>query len=151
MDVENMSKFDLRRELECPVCLIIPRSAPIYQCPLGHIMCSECIPNVSMCPTCLTPFPAAHGRSLMAEKWLEALDRGCRYEVGGCDFSTYKSHRLIDHESSCTFKPSIASSTNSLNRDKSSPTNVKDWCIGIVPLVDFFCICGIILLFLAFS
>jgi len=136
----------MKRELECPVCLIIPRSAPVYQCPLGHIVCSECIPQLSTCPICSTPYLKPHGRSLIAEKWLETLDRGCRYEVVGCDFSTHQSRGLIDHEASCSFKPSIISQPKSQAREESQVQSVKDWCIGIMPLV--YCCCLFIGLFL---
>ena len=31
---------ELKDVLECPVCLRIPRSAPIFQCERGHVVCS---------------------------------------------------------------------------------------------------------------
>ena len=37
---EQAEKFeDIRRELECPVCLEVPKSGPIYQCNFGHTIC----------------------------------------------------------------------------------------------------------------
>ena len=33
---------DLESVVECPVCLVIPRSLPIPCCPAGHIMCRPC-------------------------------------------------------------------------------------------------------------
>ena len=36
------SDGDLESVVECPVCLVIPRSLPIPCCPAGHIMCRPC-------------------------------------------------------------------------------------------------------------
>ena len=40
--------------LECPVCLAVPRSTPIYQCGNGHLLCKDCKPRLSECPICKT-------------------------------------------------------------------------------------------------
>jgi hypothetical protein len=33
---------NLKKELQCPVCDLIPSSLPIPCCPSGHILCKEC-------------------------------------------------------------------------------------------------------------
>ena len=40
-----MFKLDVNKELECPVCLIIPRTFPIFLCRAGHSVCCECFPR----------------------------------------------------------------------------------------------------------
>jgi len=91
--------------LECPVCILPPRSSPIYQCPTGHIVCSECQPSLSRCPICNIKYRKILTRDFFAEKLLELLDRKCRYEIFGCDFYTKLSSDLVDHETSCQCKP----------------------------------------------
>ena len=38
--------------LQCPVCLEVPTSPPIYRCDNGHILCKECKVKLSNCPEC---------------------------------------------------------------------------------------------------
>lgn len=46
----NMST-DLASLFECPVCFdyVLP---PILQCQSGHLVCSNCRPKLTCCPTC---------------------------------------------------------------------------------------------------
>lgn len=48
------STADLASFFECPVCFeyVLP---PILQCPSGHLVCSNCRPKLSCCPTCRGP------------------------------------------------------------------------------------------------
>ena len=48
---------DIEKDLECPVCLNIPREVPIPSCPAGHIVCKTCKPKVKECPTCKREYP----------------------------------------------------------------------------------------------
>ena len=66
-----ISVSDLRRSLECPVCLETPNAGPLYQCENGHIVCSECIGRVRKCPQCRTELPVTRIRCLFAEQQLE--------------------------------------------------------------------------------
>lgn len=45
---------DLASLFECPVCFdyVLP---PILQCQSGHLVCSNCRPKLSCCPTCRGP------------------------------------------------------------------------------------------------
>ncbi len=63
-----ISAEDLKEVLECPVCLRIPRSAPVFQCERGHVVCNECHPKLSRCPVCRLPLGKT--RSLISEKVL---------------------------------------------------------------------------------
>ena len=67
----DISLEDLRRALECPVCLETPKAGPLYQCENGHILCSECIEKVQQCPQCRAKLPTTKIRCLFAEQQLE--------------------------------------------------------------------------------
>lgn len=45
---------DLASLFECPVCFdyVLP---PILQCQSGHLVCSNCRPKLTGCPTCRGP------------------------------------------------------------------------------------------------
>ena len=62
---------ELRKSLECPVCLETPKSGPLYQCENGHIICSGCNAKVNRCPECRVTLPNVRIRNLFAEKQLE--------------------------------------------------------------------------------
>merc|ERR1712179_643703 len=45
------AKFDhLKKMVECPICLEVPRKGPIFMCPNGHFLCKKC--RRENCPTC---------------------------------------------------------------------------------------------------
>ena len=67
----DISLEDLRRALECPVCLETPKAGPLYQCENGHILCSGCNGKVQQCPECRVNLPNVRMRNLFAEKQLE--------------------------------------------------------------------------------
>ena len=60
---------DLRADMQCPVCLTLPRNTPIYQCKAGHIHCKDCHPKLKICPECRETLEIDN-RSLMTEKIL---------------------------------------------------------------------------------
>jgi len=91
----------LKDLLECPVCLRVPRSSPIYQCARGHVVCSDCRPNVSTCPQCRDPL--GNIRSLVSEKMLEKLPAVCKFADNGCQVEMLRS-QLGDHEKNCAFR-----------------------------------------------
>jgi len=91
----------LKDLLECPVCLRVPRSSPIYQCARGHVVCSECKPNVSTCPQCRDVL--GNIRSLVSEKVLEKLPAPCKFSDAGCQIELMKSE-LPSHEKECQFR-----------------------------------------------
>ena len=69
----TISVEELRRSLECPVCLITPKVGPLYQCDNGHILCPDCYKKVVECPQCkkgIFHFTKPI-RSLFAEQQLE--------------------------------------------------------------------------------
>ena len=71
---EDVSDTDWQKELECPVCLMLPRCPPVLQCKVGHIVCEECylkllsINQAKICPQCRSQFNSPVTRSFLAEK-----------------------------------------------------------------------------------
>lgn len=61
----------LSEALECPVCLEVPKSSPVYQCQAnGHVVCRACIPHLKeVCPVCRQ---RGFTRCLSAEKLIAA-------------------------------------------------------------------------------
>eukprot|EP00092_Neocalanus_flemingeri_P000349 GFUD01000371.1.p1 GENE.GFUD01000371.1~~GFUD01000371.1.p1 ORF type:complete len:535 (+),score=51.63 GFUD01000371.1:140-1606(+) len=106
-----LTNLDFDKELECPVCLIIPRSSPIFQCRLGHSICSECHPRLPRpyrsrrCPVCQAKYCNPPARNFLAEKLLNCVQRTCRFDFHGCDFVISDSEALIAHETACQFRP----------------------------------------------
>ena len=94
---------DVRRVVECPICLTAPTSSPIYRCSNGHLVCNMCRPNLrnNQCPTCKVPI--RYDRCLISEKLIESLPVPCKFEVFGCNVET-KREKLNDHETKCLLR-----------------------------------------------
>ena len=86
-------------ELECPVCLLVPREGPVGACPVGHIVCKTCKVNVEICPTCRRPIPK-DGTSIIVNKMLEQIPHTCKYKDFGCEIQKHVLE-LVEHESQC--------------------------------------------------
>jgi len=105
---EKISSDTVVSILECPVCMLAPRSGPIYQCPIGHLVCKECQPSLSKCPICGAKYKLKTlTRNFFAESVLDLLERKCRYELFGCSFFTKASDELLSHEENCDKKPCV--------------------------------------------
>ena len=79
--------IDLDKELECPVCLLVPRAPPILLCRAGHAVCGECFSRLPRrhygyrsrrCPICQARYCSPPGRAWLAETLLEVTQRSCR-------------------------------------------------------------------------
>ena len=68
---EETLKSKIAGNLECPVCLQIPDTSPVFQCINGHIICCKCRIKLSICPVCRVPF--GYSRSLTSEKLISLL------------------------------------------------------------------------------
>jgi len=86
-------------ELECPVCLQIPREIPVAACPVGHLVCKTCRVNVTSCPTCRRQMPA-DGTSILANKMIEEIPHPCKYSQFGCEIKN-RLFELKEHEARC--------------------------------------------------
>ncbi len=76
------SGSDLASLFECPVCFdyVLP---PILQCQAGHLVCSNCRPKLTCCPTCRGQL-GANIRNLAMEKVASTVLFPCKYSSGGC-------------------------------------------------------------------
>jgi len=78
----------LRDQIECPVCLEVPTSGPVFCCPNGHFVCSKC--KDTNCPTCRSKM--FNGKSLLAVTVIENIEHKCKND--GCE----KEFHLAEYE-----------------------------------------------------
>ena len=87
------------KDMECPVCLRIPSSAPIFQCGEGgHIVCKECHPKLVNCPVCRKPL--GNSRNRIFEMLVLQLPYKCKFSQYGCPVEVMSSD-LESHEPEC--------------------------------------------------
>ena len=106
-----------QEELQCPVCLKIPRTTPIYQCNKGHIHCSECRPQLKSCPVCRASLRSMC-RNLRLEQIIEKFPQKCINHENGCQQPPNVHKEMSKHETNCKFRkvPCIDSTCkNSVN------------------------------------
>lgn len=85
---------------ECPVCFEFALP-PIMQCQSGHIVCSNCRPKLSCCPTCRSAL--GNIRNLSMEKIAYSIKFPCKYTSYGC--TECMSHETkLEHEDVCEFR-----------------------------------------------
>ena len=104
-ELDRKRKAEQLEWMECPVCLDTPRSGPIYSCRKGHIICKECQPKVTQCPTCRDRHTDC--RSIIAEKLLEATLKdtpvSCKFRGSGCLVEELVVNLEV-HETGCMFR-----------------------------------------------
>ena len=118
-EVEVVSKRKLvslnsiQDELECVICLEVPRRDPIYQCDNGHLLCVICYKRVVNCPLCKVQLKKI--RALAVEKILRKYPRPCKFRDNGCS-ALMRHLSLSEHEKSCDFKPRLPSKLSLTDR-----------------------------------
>ena len=77
--VENLVETvgRVREKVECPVCLEIPRTGPVFVCHNGHFVCKKCKGREKSCPTCKESM--GKGKSLLAVTVIENIDHKCKF------------------------------------------------------------------------
>lgn len=95
------SNNEVLSAFECPVCLeyMLP---PYLQCQSGHLVCGNCRPKLSCCPTCRGPVPSV--RNLILEKIANTVSFPCKYSSTGCPLSLLHSDK-VEHEDLCEYRP----------------------------------------------
>lgn len=88
---------DISDELQCPVCLLIPREVPIPACSAGHIICKDCRKNVTICPTCRRPMQQ-DGTNTLANKMIGKVPHPCKYSQ--CQVKN-NLKEIKEHEARC--------------------------------------------------
>ena len=83
---------DLASLFECPVCFdyVLP---PILQCHAGHLVCSNCRPKLTCCPTCRGQL-GGNIRNLAMEKVASTVMFPCKYSSGGCAVSLLHTEKV---------------------------------------------------------
>ena len=110
---------DFRKDFECPVCLEIPKSIPIFQCESGHIHCNVCHPKLQNCPICRVKL--GHTRSLMSEKMFQQIQIKCSYEA--CS-EMVLIQDVQNHEEKCEFR-TVSCPVNKVCREKLSVNQLQ--------------------------
>ena len=93
---------EMKANMECPVCLIVPRDGPVPCCPRGHLICTNCLDKMlpavdgkKNCPTCREPM--GEGKNLLAKMLIENMEHECDLE--GCKqlvpFIDLEQHKKI--------------------------------------------------------
>merc|ERR1719341_2983159 len=102
--IEKMSK-ELQSQVECPVCLSMPREdKPVPCCPQGHFVCSTCRDDSIRqgrldCPTCRVPM--GQGQSLLALTVIKNVQHECGHQ--GCSVK-FNLDQIKEHEEKCTWR-----------------------------------------------
>ncbi|VDM47808.1 unnamed protein product [Toxocara canis] len=86
---------------ECPVCMdyMMP---PYLQCQSGHLVCGNCRPKLTCCPTCRGPVPSV--RNLVLEKIANTVMFPCKFSSSGCPL-TFSHVEKVEHEELCEHRP----------------------------------------------
>ncbi|KAF2895791.1 hypothetical protein ILUMI_10393 [Ignelater luminosus] len=99
--IKQLSTMDkqLLEELECPICKnhMIP---PIYICPTGHSLCSDCKEKIKICAFCQSQI--MNTRNYTLEKLTTRVHYPCKYVDIGCQ-EIFTSENIRHHEMSCTY------------------------------------------------
>ena len=91
---EKQKFEDLKKMIECPVCLDVPRKGPIFACPNGHIICEKC--KEDLCPICRGH--VGHNKSIVAAALVEKILHDCKFD--GCE-AKHPLHTIEKHEKVC--------------------------------------------------
>ena len=93
-------KQNLSIMLECPVCMDLPRTGPIYGCRNGHHTCQKCSKPLQNCPVCRDPDIKC--RQLMVENVLKTIlkDTKIKCKHQHCQVEGMLEH-ITEHEYLC--------------------------------------------------
>jgi len=90
----------LEERMECPVCLDIPTTGPVYTCSNGHCVCAACYRGPrSNCPSCRVRM--FRNTSLLAATILQNIEHSCRNQ--GCLQKVAKEEKE-EHKKACLFR-----------------------------------------------
>merc|ERR1712192_66779 len=111
---------ELRKLVECPVCLMTPREGPVPCCPQGHLMCVPCVSKLKSegrvnCSTCRGPM--GQGKSLLAFAVAEQVQHECRHQ--GCT-RLFPFDQIEQHEGGCKWRLVVCPSSS-------------DGCMAMIP------------------
>jgi len=92
---EELKKVqDLKKQIECPVCLEVPRKGPVFACSNGHLVCQKC--KRETCPTCRGA--VGDNKSLIAVAVIEKILHDCKFVECEEEFAL---NQIEEHEKNC--------------------------------------------------
>ena len=91
-NIDNLKKY-----VECPICLEAPRKAPIFTCPNGHFLCHKC--KRGICPTCREKM--GDNTSILAVAVTEIIYHDCKFVE--CE-DKFPLEQIEKHEKLCTHR-----------------------------------------------
>jgi len=94
LNSEEEKVKDLKKQIECPVCLEVPRKGPVYACLNGHLVCQNC--KRETCPTCREA--VGDNKSLVAVAVIERVLHDCKFVE--CEKEFALKH-IEEHEKNC--------------------------------------------------
>uniref|UniRef100_A0A0A8Y551 RING-type E3 ubiquitin transferase n=1 Tax=Arundo donax TaxID=35708 RepID=A0A0A8Y551_ARUDO len=86
--------------LDCPVCYE-PLRPPIFQCGIGHVLCTTCRARLNKCPLCSR---TAFDRCFCMECVVDSVAVPCLYAKNGCTKKIIYFDKK-KHESVCRHRP----------------------------------------------
>ena len=102
LDESSISLNALKIILECPVCLTLFNTTPIFRCDNGHLVCKDCRVKVEKCPECRILL--GYSRCLTSERIVSSAmshTLPCRFADRGCK-GKFNREKLKVHEVECT-------------------------------------------------
>jgi len=94
LKLERGKVDNLKKMVECPICLDVPRKGPIFMCPNGHFLCEKC--RQENCPTCRKIM--GDNKSILAVAVIENILHDCKFAECKQKFPLDK---IEDHEKIC--------------------------------------------------
>jgi len=94
LKLEKGKVDNLKKMVECPICLEVPRKGPIFMCPNGHFLCKKC--RRENCPTCRAVM--GDNKSILAVAVIENILHDCKFV--GCE-QKYPLDKIEVHERTC--------------------------------------------------
>jgi len=91
---EKMKVNTLKYQIECPVCLEVPRKGPVFACTNGHLVCKRC--KQDTCPTCMGD--VGDNKSLVALAVIENILHDCKFAE--CE-EEFPLKDIEEHEKIC--------------------------------------------------
>ncbi|KQK02488.1 E3 ubiquitin-protein ligase SINA-like 7 [Brachypodium distachyon] len=89
--------------LDCPICYL-PLRPPIYQCTVGHFVCSSCHPKLLAKKCHLCSVETSFKRCIGMERLMDSLTVPCSNAMYGCAKKmTY--YQKEEHEKACPYVP----------------------------------------------
>ncbi|XP_048532975.1 E3 ubiquitin-protein ligase SINA-like 11 isoform X3 [Triticum urartu] len=103
--LENLTLVDADA-LDCGVCFL-PLKPPIFQCMVGHVLCSQCrdkLASARSCHVCRAPMDGGYRRSHAMEKLVDSIRAPCPNAPYGCATKP-AYHDLQPHIKACQHAP----------------------------------------------